>query len=138
MTGGRAGMAEVWTHANVAVMSTRTEWRAQTAAAFLARAGAYLAEGDLLQASEKGWGAAARALKAAAETRGWRHGSHRDLYTVVARLVSETGDPRIRTWFGVAGDLRANCCEGWLPAEIVEGHLSDVELLVAALGELSS
>ena len=119
-------------------MVTRTEWREQTAAAFLARAGACLAEDDLLQASEKGWGAAAQALKAAAETRGWRHGSHRDLYTVVARLVSETGDPRIRTWFGVAGDLHANFYEGWLPAEIVEGHLSDVELLVAALGELSS
>ena len=131
-------MGGVWTRANVAVMVACTEWHEQTAAAFLARAGAYLAEGDLLQASEKGWGAAAQALKAAAETRGWRHGSHRDLYTVVARLVSETGDPRVRTWFGVAGDLHANFYEGWLPAEIVEGHLSDVELLVATLGELSS
>ena len=60
------------------------------------------------------------------------------LNTVAARLVSEIGDPRIRTWFGVAGDLYANYCEGWLPAEIVEGHLSDVEQLVAALGELSA
>ena len=60
------------------------------------------------------------------------------LNTVAARLVSETGDPRIRTRFGAAGDLHANCCEGWLPAEIVEGHLSDIHLLVAALGELSS
>ena len=119
-------------------MVTRTEWHEQTAEAFLTRASAYLAEGDLLQASGKGWGAVAQALKAAAETRGWRHGSHRDLYTAAARLVSETDDPRIRTWFGAAGDLHANCCEGWLPAEIVEGHLSDVEQLVAALGELSS
>ena len=43
----------------------------------------HLAEGDLLQASEKGWGVAAQMVKAVAETRGWRHSTHGDLYHVV-------------------------------------------------------
>ena len=35
-----------------------------------------LAQGDLRQASEKGWGAAAQMVKAVAERRGWRHDGH--------------------------------------------------------------
>ena len=34
----------------------RTDWHAETAAEFLARARGYLSDDDLLQASEKGWG----------------------------------------------------------------------------------
>ena len=32
--------------------------------------------GDLRQASEKGWGAAAQMVKALAEQRGWQHNNH--------------------------------------------------------------
>ena len=45
----------------------------------LAQAHAELEAGDLRQASEKGWGAAAQMVKAAAADRGWSHRSHRDL-----------------------------------------------------------
>ena len=48
MKEGARGYGGSVTRANVAAMVTRTEWHEQTAAAFLARAGAYLAEGDLL------------------------------------------------------------------------------------------
>ena len=53
-------------------MTQRTQYHDATGREFLARARAYLAEDDLLQASEKGWGAAAQMVKAAAEARGWR------------------------------------------------------------------
>ena len=52
----------------------------------LAQAHAELAQGDVRQASEKGWGAAALMLKAIAEQRGWEHGKHRHLSRVASRL----------------------------------------------------
>ena len=45
----------------------------QQARNFLGKSREYLAEGDLHQASEKGWGAAAWMAKAVAETRGWEY-----------------------------------------------------------------
>ena len=48
--------------------------------------------GDVRQASEKGWGAAAQMVKSIAESRGWTHDNHGALYAVVDRLVRETED----------------------------------------------
>ncbi len=103
---------------------------------FLERAQAYLAEGDLLQASEKGWGAAAQMVKAIAEARGWRHQDHRSLYQAMSRLAQETGDEGIITAFGLAGALHTNFYEGWLPREAVELYLSRVAELVDKLEAL--
>ncbi len=86
-------------------MTMSTEYHKATSRDFLARASRYLAEGDLLQASEKGWGAAAQAVKAVAEARGWSHNGHRQLYTTIDRLVRETGDEDIAP----ASPLRAPC-----------------------------
>ena len=52
-----------------------------------------LQEGDLIQASEKGWGAVAHYLKAVAKQRGWRNESHRDFFYIKDRLANETEDP---------------------------------------------
>ena len=76
-------------------MTTRASYHVETANVFLAHAHASLREGDLLQASEKGWGAASRMVKAVAETRGWRNSTHGHLYDVVNRLAEETGDQRV-------------------------------------------
>lgn len=97
-----------------------------------------LAEGDLLQASEKGWGAAAHAVNAVAERRGWRHDSHRALYEAVARLVRGTGDQEIGTFFGVAQAMHMNFYENWHPLEIVEANIAAIEALVAKLGALDT
>ena len=105
---------------------------------FLARARTYLAEEDLLQASEKGWGAAAQMVKAAAEARGWRHRSHRDLYAAIDQLVDETGDDDIRLAFGSAGQLHINFYEGWLSPETVEAYLAEVAEFVEKLDGLAS
>ena len=47
-------------------MATRADYHTDTANEFLIKARAHLAEGDLLQASEKAWGATARMVKAVA------------------------------------------------------------------------
>jgi uncharacterized protein (UPF0332 family) len=53
-----------------------------------------LARGELEEASNKVWGAAAHAIKAVAERRGWQHHAHALLEETVDRLVSEENAPR--------------------------------------------
>ena len=48
-----------------------------------------LARGELEEACNKLWGAAAHAIKAVAESRGWEHGAHALLQQAVQRLISE-------------------------------------------------
>ncbi len=69
-------------------MTTRADHYTRTSQAFFAQAQSSLAEGDLLQASEKGWGAAAEMVKGLSEIRGWRHHSHGLLYQNID-LLSE-------------------------------------------------
>ena len=71
-----------------------------------------LRQGDLVQASEKGWGAAAHYLKAVAKQRGWTNSSHRDFFTIKNRLAGETGNPnRVSELFGVIRGLHQNFYE---------------------------
>ena len=67
-----------------------------TSRRLIIQADAELAAGDQIQASEKGWGAAAHAVKAVAQERGWRHDNHARLFGIANRLAAETGDSRIR------------------------------------------
>ena len=105
---------------------------------FLTKARTYLDGGDLLQASEKGWGAAAQMVKSIAEARGWPHNGHHELWRVVNRLVDETGDREIRTAFGLASTLHTNIYEGWLPRESVEDYLDRVGNLLSKLETLAA
>ena len=118
-------------------MTSKTSYYSSTSRDLLAKASTYLAQDDLLQASEKGWGAAAQMVKCIAESRGWRHDGHRDLWQAVNRLARETEDRELRTSFGIAGFLHTNFCEGWLPHEAVGDHLAKVEELVAKLERLA-
>ena len=117
-------------------MTTRTEYHNATARDFVARARLYLAEDDLLQASEKGWGAAAQAVKAVAEARGWPHDGHRQLFTTINRLAQETGDRRLSMLFHVANALHVNFYDGLMPRETVEDGVSQVAELVEKLEAL--
>ena len=103
---------------------------------FLAQVRTYLAEDELLHASEQAWAAAAHVVAAAAEARDWPHTSHRDLYAAVDGLVAETNDGSIRTGFALAGALETNSYEGWLPHATVEAYLGEVAHLVEKLDGL--
>lgn len=106
-------------------------------AEYLDHARSLLADGDLKQASEKAWGAVAVLVKAAAESRGWRHESHRHLWQALGRLEDETGDEMMREQFGLAGELHTNYYEEWLDEETVTRYMTAVELLVVKLSPLS-
>ena len=114
-------------------MTTRTDYHTETAREFLIKGRAHLAEGDLLQASEKGWGAASQMVKAVAETRGWRHSTHGDLYRTVARLAGELPDPRLQILFRSASALHQNFYEGDMPAVTVTDGLDDMDEIVGRL-----
>ncbi len=103
---------------------------------FLRKAHEELAQGDLVQASEKGWGAAAQMVKAIAEQRGWRHNSHPRLHQIVDTLVKETGDSQIFNLFQVAGYLHTNFYENWQTDHMIESGLRDVQILLEKLDPL--
>ena len=119
-------------------MTTRTDYHIEIASEFLARARSYLADDDLLQASEKGWGAAAQAVKAVAESRGWEHSGHRQLQRTIRRLVDETGLSDIRDGFNEANTLHANIYDGFLETQDISENLERVEFLVGQLRPLAS
>ena len=109
----------------MATVETHTE----TSQILIRQAEEELRTGDRLQASEKGWGAAAHALKAAAERRGWRHSSHALLIGVADTLAFEVGQPEIRRLFDVAAALRSNFYETRMSDEGVAARLKYVKEL---------
>lgn len=92
-------------------MTTQTYHEASMT--LLAQAEAELAAGDVRQASETGWGAAAQIVKAAAEQRGLPHQNHAALYWAVDSLTTEAGDDDIYLLFQVANQLHVNFYENW-------------------------
>ena len=85
-----------------------TDDHAAKALEFLAQSDAEFAEGDRLQASEKLWGAATHAIMAAAQQRGWRHGSHRALKEAAEQLSDDHNDPLIEYGFLAAEKFHRN------------------------------
>ena len=64
---------------------------AQISRRFLEQARIHLDEHDRLQAAEKIWGAAAHALKAIGEQRGWSHDNHAKIFWISQHLGREFG-----------------------------------------------
>ena len=116
-------------------MTTETHYR-NAAALLLTQARQELSRGDVRQASEKGWGAAAQAVKAVAEGRGWEHKSHFALFEAVRTLVRETGNENLDTLFHVANSLHGNFYENWMPDESVGSGLDRVAEFVALMAEI--
>lgn len=93
---------------------------------FITQAFEELEKGDLPQASEKGWGAAAQIVKAICEDRGWRHFSHRDVMRTVDSLSIEADDPELRDLFAYAGYLHVNFYENAHSVQTIRGYLKRV------------
>ena len=84
------------------------EEHVQTAKVFLEESDTLFDEGDVLQGSEKVWGAAAHAVMAVAQQLGWGYDSHRNMKNVVVRLSQEQGDQSIQLAFAVAEKFHIN------------------------------
>ena len=88
---------------------------AQTAHDFLAVADDEFASGDMLQGSEKMWGAAAHAVMAVAQQRDWTCESYVEILTSARRLAGEHNDEvLISGLIGAAAKFRANSHYGFM------------------------
>jgi len=85
-----------------------TQEHSQTAREFLSVSDREFAAGDILQGSEKLWGAAAHAVMAVSQQRGWGFGDHRALQAAANRLADELGEPILSSDFSVAQKFHAN------------------------------
>ena len=106
---------------------------------FLAKGRQYLAVGDLHQASEKGWGAAAHMAKAVAVAQGWQYDRHPDFTRVMNQASLLTGNDRLRDLRGRANDMYGYYYERkrFLNAEIIGRDLESMAELVGLLAPLT-
>ena len=106
---------------------------------FLVKAREYLAAGDLHQASEKGWGAAAHMAKAVALTQGWPYERHSHFHQVMNRARNLTGNDRLRLLHGRAEVLHVNFYEikEALDQETIREDLTNIAELLDILEPLT-
>ena len=111
----------------------------QLAREFLRLSREFLAEGNLHQASEKGWGAASPMAKAVAEAKGWEYSRHSHFNNAINEARRLTGNERLPGLRGVANDLHTYFYERKinLDAEAIEVDLQNVEELLDILEPLS-
>ena len=105
---------------------------------FLRQAYQELAQGDLHQASEKSWGAAAQIVKAVGEDRGLDHTGHTELFVILRAVVRETEDTDLSLAMQLANSLHINFYEGWLGSEDIQLALDHISSLVDKLEDLPS
>ena len=100
-------------------------------AEFMLRSRAYLDDGQLLQASEKGWGAAAHAAIFIAGIRGWHYHEHWQFAAeVMLNLARETGRWEVQQWGRSGEELHRNFYNDNLTAPQIAAHLDNVANLV--------
>ena len=106
----------------------------------LLKARQYLAQDDLHQACEKGWGAAAHMAKAVAEAQGWRYERHDDFFDVTRRASVRLNDPRIvRVWRKSANELHGffYLRKMLLDTETISDDIEDVQSMMQAMEQLT-
>jgi hypothetical protein len=103
---------------------------------YLAEGRELFKEGDLVQASEKLWGATALAVKWVAAKWGLQLEQHGALWHFVNTLAKESGDRDIVRFFHVANNSHKNFYENEMLKETVEISAEDVEKLIAKLKEV--
>ena len=118
-------------------MTTAENKYANMSRDFMERAEYYLRQGDMVQASEKSWGAAACGLKAIAERRGWQHQSHSLLNDISGQLVDETGRTDLHDMFAVARTMHQNFYEDWEPEGAVEYAVGRIKEYLTELETVS-
>ena len=112
------------------------EEHVDTALLFLEQGRKELDAGDIMQGSEKLWGAAAHVSMAMEEQRGWPHGSHREMKNGVLRFADEQNDRTIRLGFGVAEKFHRNFYNNTMPQFEIDADREDVALFVRQMADL--
>lgn len=105
---------------------------------FLERSKSYLAQGDLHQASEKGWGAAAHIVKAVAAANNWEYEYHDQFEGVVINARQRYRQPALLDMSRAAESLHRNYYRRdlMLNADVIRNDVEAVERMVNILGPL--
>ena len=106
---------------------------------FLASSRDFLAMGNLHQASEKAWGAAAHMAKAVAVAQGWEYESHSDFSEVMYKARLLANNPRISELRSIANELHHNFYrrKRHLSGDAIREDLERIEELVDVLHPLT-
>ena len=101
-----------------------------------------LDKGDILQASDKAWGATAHAVKAVCQRMGWNHHAHNQLSAAANYVASQLGRDDLRTAFVYLEALHANYYEHQRGVAEIQTGISHAafliqELAVSPLAEMS-
>ena len=94
------------------------------------------AMGDLVQASNKASSAVAQAVKAIAEDRNWRHGSHNLRREIVGLIASEFDLPDLVNLQGIADQLHDNHYEDLMSDSLVTYLLGQINERLGSLWDL--
>ena len=102
------------------------------------KAPGYLAEGDLCQAGEKGWGAVAQLTKAMATLRSWEHYDHVAIQEAVTALAEESPEQMETIYDGLAAaeQLHGNFYEVYMTANRAALALAKLRPLLEILWQL--
>ena len=101
---------------------------------FLGEARLHLAEGDGLQAAEKIWAAAAQALGAVGERRGWVHDSDNSILCIGEHLGREFGREReFGRYLMLAHGMRVDYCGYGRRENVIRIVLDDIEKFIGEL-----
>lgn len=93
---------------------------------------------DRVQASEKGWGAVAEAVKSIAEQRGWNQQGHRLLNDIAFHLSEEWERPDVRILFDAMEKLHINFYEDNMGLDAIAASVGDAKTLLGELEALRS
>ena len=107
---------------------------------FLNHAEDELRKGELLQASEKAWGAVSHYVNSAARERNWPMGSHAQLIENVRKLISQDPDhvSHMRRLFSAIQGLHANFYQAFLDEDSVREGIEDAKELIMTLEDLNT
>ena len=116
----------------------RTRKHIAQAREYWTKAPGYLAEGDLCQAAEKGWGAVAQLTKVVAILRNWEHYDHVAIRDAIKALPDEMPEHGVAIDSGLraAERLHGNFYEVYMDRNAAERSLDDVRSLLEILWEL--
>ena len=114
-------------------LETKAEIHLKLSEKYIKDAEEFLTKKDLVQASEKAWGAATQIVKALAAKEGKELRSHRELHRYVAELSKEKGDREIMKFWFSATSLHQNFYENWFPEEAVRSAIEDVKNFIEKL-----
>lgn len=112
---------------------TPIQKHARIARQFLDAADVYFDNGEIVQVSEKLWGAASHATKALCIYRGWKHSRYAHIREAVRRMATEAGDESIMDGYMIAHAHHQNFYTDGMEPEEADPARPRIRLLVSKL-----